>query len=76
MKNYIGKWEEVLKSRKSYGTIAREIEWGFYPEDLHELAALHKAGKYKSKIEFLLIECNYHSLCRAWIKGDYKEAEE
>lgn len=64
-------WEDVLGSAINYADISHAIGWGFTNEDLHTLMELHKAGKYREKIEDLLTDCNFHSECAAWSEGDY-----
>ena len=64
-------WEEVLESRVDYADIASAIGWGFTHEDLQELMELHKAGKYREKIEDLLTDCNFHTECADWSEGNY-----
>lgn len=64
-------WEKMLESPVGYEYIARKIGWGFTHEDLQELMRLHKAGKYREKIEDLLTDCNFHTECADWSEGNY-----
>ena len=64
-------WEEALESPMDYADISRIIGWGFTHEDLQELMELHKAGKYREKIEDLLTDCNFHTECADWSEGNY-----
>lgn len=64
-------WEEMLESPVGYEYIARKIGWGFTHEDLETLMQLHKAGKYREKIEDLLTDCNFHTECADWGEGNY-----
>lgn len=67
-------WEEKLKSVKHGSALSREIDWGFYDDDLKELAQIHKAhpkGAMRRKIEELLEDCNFHMECSALVAGDY-----
>lgn len=63
-------WETALKSLP-YFEIAAMIEWGFTPDDLRELARLHKAEIQRQNIEDLLTDCNFHSECSSFRNGEY-----
>lgn len=64
-------WEEALAGPSGYGDIASSIGWGFTREDLETLKELHKAGKFREKIEDLLDDCNFHTESGNWHDGNY-----
>lgn len=68
-------WETVLNSKMEATDISCAIRWGFYQEDLAELMRLHQADICREKIEDLLTDCNFHSVCSAWSDGDYSLPE-
>ncbi len=51
----------ALKSVKHGDDLSGRLDWSFSPRDISELAKLHKAGKFRKKIEDLLTDCNFHS---------------
>lgn len=66
-----GNFGEALKSVKEGSDLAHDIGYGFSDEDLSELAQLHKAKKYRKKIEDLLTACNFHDACSDFKKKRY-----
>ena len=69
-------WASALKKAKKGSDLSSDIGFGFSKFDLIKLAKLHKANKFRKKIEDLLSDCNYHSECGEWSEGVYKCLEE
>ena len=67
-------WHTALNTM-THHDIAKEIGWGFYPNDLRELLRLYRACFQRLKIEDLLTECNFHSFCCCLSEDDYDGAE-
>lgn len=63
----------ALKSVKYGSQLSSKLDWSFTDKDLKVLAELHKAGKFRKKIEDLLEDCNFHSECGKFINHDYDE---
>lgn len=55
-------WLEALDAWP-YQKISAAIDFGFSDEDIDELFRLHKEGYFRTKIENLLEDCNFHSEC-------------
>lgn len=51
--------------------ISDKIGWGFTTQDLLVLGTLHMLNKYRSTIEYLLEDCNFHTECSLLDKCDY-----
>lgn len=49
------------------------IGYALGKRDLKKLAALHKEGKYREKIEDLLEDCNFHYECEKFHQKEYDE---
>lgn len=64
-------WDEALQSVKNGTALSSVIGYGFSPKDISELARLHKADKYRQKIEDLLQDCNFHTECGDFISGEW-----
>ena len=47
------------------------LYYSFSEKDIQELAKLHKANRFRKKIEDLLTNCNYHSECGLMAKKEY-----
>ena len=69
-------WPAALESVEDGAMLSNAIGFGFSKDDLKELLALHKAGKYQSKIEELLVDCNFISFACCLMKQEYDEAAE
>ncbi|SFA91678.1 hypothetical protein [Selenomonas ruminantium] len=69
-------WPAALESAKDVSMLSGAIGFGFTKDDLRELLALHKADKYRDKIEALLVECNFISFCCCLINKEYAKAIE
>lgn len=55
-------WLEALDAW-SYSEISDAISYGFSDKDLDELFRLHQEGYFRTKIEDLLEDCNFHPEC-------------
>lgn len=64
-------FETAFSKVKYGGDLSYKIGWAISKRDLKNLAALHKTGKCKSKIEELLEDCNFHYECSKFSKGEY-----
>lgn len=64
-------WLSALKGVKKGWTLSGDIGWGFYPDDIKQLAQLHKSNKCRRKIEELLEDCNFHTECSDFSSGSY-----
>lgn len=53
--------------------LSKEIDWGFTDQDLLVLCCLHEANKYRSTIEDLLTDCNFHTECSLLEDRKYDE---
>ena len=53
-------WETALKMCKRSTELSSKVMYCFSERDLKILAVLHKENKFRSKIESLLTDCNYH----------------
>lgn len=65
----------ALKSVRDATTLSGELGYGFYSDDLMNLMMLHKANKFRKKIENLLTDCNYHSESGLLSEKKYDEFE-
>ncbi len=63
----------ALRSVKHGDDLSGRLDWSFSPKDISELAKLHKAGKFRKKIENLLTDCNFHSECSMITAKQYDE---
>ena len=66
-------FDTALKNVKRGTELSSILGWGFSDADIKELAKLHKARKYRSKIESLLTDCNFHAECSDFANGNYDE---
>jgi len=66
-------WLKALDGVRHGADLSMDIGFGFYEEDLKELARLHKAGNYKFKILELLADCNFHTECEKFNCHEYDE---
>lgn len=64
-------WAAALRAAKRGSALSSVIKWGFMPGDIKELARLHKANKFRKKIEDLLEDCNFHEECSDFCAKDY-----
>lgn len=56
-------FDEALASVKRGTDLSSELDFCFSNDDLCQLIELHKKNKYRSKIESLLTDCNFHYVC-------------
>jgi len=64
-------WPTALKSTKDCCDLSQKINYSFFSKDLIELVKLHKANRFREKIEDLLDYCNYHNLSSYLENKDY-----
>ena len=63
----------AFQSVKHGWELSKSIGYSFFDSDIVELAKLHKANKYRKKIEELLEDCNFHSECGRMAANDYSD---
>ena len=63
----------ALKTVKVGRDLAPRIGYAFSAVDIRNLALLHKANKYRKKIESLLEACNFHYENGKFDRGEYEE---
>jgi len=66
-------WETVLRKVRNSRVLSHKIGYCFYDSDIKKLAQLHKANKFRKKIEELLMDCNFHKECGDFSEGNYDE---
>ena len=66
-------FEKALAKCKYGRDLSESLGWGFTDEEITELAKLHKANKYRGKIEDLLEDCNFHYENSKFKAHDYSE---
>ena len=66
-------WENALEQVNRGTDLSSKIGYGFTKNDIVELAKLHKANKFREKIEDLLTDCNFHYECGQFMIGEYDE---
>ena len=54
-------WASALRAVRHGEDLSRDIDWAFSPRDIKNLAKLHKANRFRKKIEDLLDDCNFHT---------------
>lgn len=64
-------WGEALRFVKRGELLSRAIGYGFTCDDLATLAKLHKANRFRRKIEALLTDCNFHTESADFAAGRY-----
>jgi len=69
-------WSAAFRKVKNGRELSGAIDWGFYKDDLRTFVKLHKANKFRKKIEDLLTDCNYHTFCGYLSVGEYDNAKE
>ena len=67
-------FDEALASVKRGADLSSELDYSFSKYDLRQLIELHKKNKYRSKIESLLMDCNFHYVCGLLHEHKYDEA--
>lgn len=63
----------ALKQIKKGSDLSGTLDYGFSDKDITNLAKLHKANRYRRKIEDLLEDCNFHTECYDFTEGNYEE---
>lgn len=66
-------WASALKRVRKGSDLSSVIQYSFYDEDIAELAKLHKAGRFRTKIEELLDDCNFHHEASKFYRRQYDE---
>lgn len=66
-------WNKAFESVKEGKQLSALIGFGFSDSDIRELARLHKANKYRNKIEDLLEDCNFHTECSDFSSKNYEK---
>lgn len=54
-------WASALRAVRHGEALSHEIGWAFSTRDIKNLAKLHKANRFRKKIEDLLEDCNFHT---------------
>ena len=66
----LSRWDEAL-TRVRYGSeLTSELGYGLSEQDLSDLAKLYMRGWHRTTIEELLTDCNFHTECSDFCKGD------
>lgn len=65
----------ALRNCKKGTELSGKLDYGFGPDDLMSLMQLHKANKFRAKIENLLTDCNFHSECSLLSSKEYNKFE-
>ena len=63
----------ALRNVKKGEALSGPLDYGFGPDDLIQLMELHKANKFRKKIEDLLTDCNFHSESALLSAKNYNE---
>jgi len=66
----------ALKKVRYGSELSGALRYEFSKEELVELVELHKAGRFRKKIEELLTDCNFHSESGMLCAGKYEECLE
>lgn len=66
-------WSAAFENTKEGSDLANPLGYTLSGIDLKELAALHKANKYRKKIESLLESMNFHAACGDFVYGNYEK---
>lgn len=66
---------EALRNVKQGTDLSAKLGYGFGSDDLMALMKLHKANKFRKKIEDLLTDCNFHSESGMLSEKKYDEYE-
>lgn len=66
-------WAASLSKVEKGYELSGKVDYGFSPEDIKNLAILHKESDavMKEKIEDLLEDCNFHEECGDFSEGNY-----
>lgn len=66
-------WSSAFKSVKDGSDLSGPVRYSFYQSDLYEFVRLHKANRFRKKIEELLTDCNFHGESSMLSSGMYDE---
>lgn len=66
-------WRKALRSVKRGESLSGAIGYGFSRSDIATLARLHKANRFRRKIEDLLSDCNFHTESADFADGRYEK---
>ena len=66
-------WEKALRSVRKGEALSGAIGYGFTHNDIVTLAKLHKANRFRRKIEDLLSDCNFHTESADFADGRYEK---
>ena len=66
-------WRKALRSVKCGESLSGAIGYGFFRSDIATLARLHKANRFRRKIEDLLSDCNFHTESADFADGRYEK---
>lgn len=66
-------WESALRNIRTGRDLSGPIGYSLDSMDLKNLATLHKANKFRKKIETLLTNCNFHKECSDFKNKHYDE---
>ena len=69
-------WPAAFRKVRNGRELSGVIDWAFYKDDLRTFLKLHKANRFRKKIEDLLTDCNYHTFCGYLSVGEYDNAKE
>lgn len=64
-------WRKALRSVRKGEALSGAIGYGFTHNDIVTLAKLHKANRFRKKIEDLLEDCNFHTESADFADGRY-----
>lgn len=63
----------ALKAVKKGYDLSSDLRYSLSDDDLMQLAKLHKANRFRKKIEELLKDCTCHEECDLMSSGDYSK---
>lgn len=66
-------WSAAFENTKEGSDLANPLGYTLSAIDLKELATLHKANKYRKKIESLLECMNFHAACGDFVYANYEK---
>ena len=66
-------WSSAFRRVKDGSDLSGPVRYSFYQSDLYEFVRLHKANRFRKKIEELLTDCNFHGESGMLSEGMYDE---
>lgn len=69
-------WKTALAGVQNGCDLSAIVGFCFTKNDIQTLAKLHETGKSRKKIEDLLEDCNFHSVCEDFQQGRYDQHRE